>query len=185
MLLSVCLDTPLAFNSLGDAPIVRLMTANGFIAGDHLRSNPLLLCDDEDLSLAAQYVDPAIRAELVYVLKTASDSFWQFFDFDQGHSSGKDDTTVDLGLDAIADCLTAPNNVSGLFLETCALAARITHRTLSRGLDGLNNTANELDVMAIYDKTRFIGLKPWIGLPYVYVWVYVPPSPFELGLVLN
>ncbi len=148
---------------------MRLMTADGFLSGNQLRSCPILLCDDEDFSLAAQYADPAIRLDLVHVLQAASDSFRQFFSL---NTATEDElTAADLGLDAIADRLTAANDVSGLLLQTCALAARITRRTLSGIVDGFDDAGNELDVLAMYENTRFIGLKAWAGLPYVYVWV--------------
>ena len=148
---------------------MRLMTADGFLAGNQLRSCPLLLCDDEDFSLAAQYADRDIRLDLVDVLQAASDSFRQFFSL---NTATEDElTAADLGLDAIADRLTAANDVSGLLLQTCALAARITRRTLSGIVDGFDDAGNELDVLAMYENTRFIGLKAWAGLPYVYVWV--------------
>lgn len=170
----VCLDTPLAFNVLGPAPTMRLRPAVGFLAGDQLFSCPLLLCDDEDFSLAARYVDPAIDVKLTGVLQAASCPFRKFFDLDDELSLFEDlDLAVDL--DAIADSPTAANHVSGLFLETCALTARIMRRTLSENLHSFNDPANNADLLAIYDNTRFIGLKAWSGLPYVYVWVSVLP----------
>jgi hypothetical protein len=45
--------------------------------------------------------------------------------------------------------------------------------TLTDGLDGLDDPRNGLDVLVMYDNVRFVGLKAWTGLPYVYVWVYV------------
>lgn len=148
---------------------MRLMTAEGFLAGNQLRSCPLLLCDDEDLSLAAQYADPEIRLDLVQVLQAASDAFRQFFSLDATAEDGL--AAADLSLDAIANHPTAANDAPGLLLETCALAARITRRTLSGIVDGFGDAGNELDVLAIHENTRFIGLKAWAGLPYVYVWV--------------
>jgi hypothetical protein len=182
----VCLETPLAFNVLGPAPILRLMPAVGFLAGDQLLSCPLLLCNDEEFSLAARYVDPAIGVQLTGVLQAASCSFRQFFALNNETSLFENlDLAVDL--DAIADSPTAANHVSGLFLETCALAARIMRRTLSENLDRFNDPENDADLLAIYDNTRFIGLKAWSGLPYVYVWVSVPPSlsPVLDSLTMN
>lgn len=170
MLQSVTLHTTLAFNTLGSAPIIRLMTASDFLAGDQLLSCPLLLCDDEDFFKASRYVDPSIGTELAGVLQAASESFRLFFDLDaQSLLSEESDLSVDL--DAIADSPTATNDVSGLFLETCALAARIMRRTLWQSLKGFDDPANEFDVLGMFDNARFIGLRAWTGLSYVYVWM--------------
>lgn len=162
---------------------MRLLTSGGvFFTGDQLFSCPLLLCDDEDFSLAAQYVDPAIRVQLVAVLQAANDSFQEFFsDLDMGSphsSSNKDRLAVDVMLDEMLNGSTAANDVKGLFLDTCALAARIMRRTLTGELIGFDDAGNALDVLMVYLNVRFLGLKAWKGLPYVYVWVYVPPRPF-------
>ncbi|KAK4182948.1 hypothetical protein QBC35DRAFT_135486 [Podospora australis] len=170
MLQCVCLDTPLAFNHLGPSPIMRHMTAEGFLAGDQLCSSPLLLCGEEDFSLAARFVVPSIALQVVGVLQLASDAFRSFFDLD-GSVRSSSPYEVEVDLDAIIDNPAAHNDVPALFLEACALAARITRRTLSECLDGFDDIANEQDVLAIYDNTRFVGLKAWTGLPYVYVWV--------------
>jgi hypothetical protein len=155
----------LAFNDLGATPKLRVVTSEGFPRGKQLLSSPFLLCDDEDLSLAAGYVDPAIRVRLVKVLQAASQSFQRFVRFEH---EGID---VDSVLDDIIDMPVAANDVPGLLVETCALAGRIMRRTLSGDGDRLDDPENELDALAIYDNTRFIGLKAWTGLPYVYVWV--------------
>jgi hypothetical protein len=190
MLQCICLETPLAFNELGAAPTMHLFTAGGvFFTGNQLFSSPLLLCDDEDLSLAAQYVDPAVGVQLAAVLQAASDSFQQFFgsgpevDRVAQSPSSKNGLAVDLMLDEMLSGSTAANDVKGLFLDTCALAARIMRRTLSGGLGGFEDAENELDVLMVYLNVRFLGLKAWTGLPYVYVWVYVPPSFLSLVLL--
>lgn len=174
----VCFDTPLAFNLLGRHPTMHLMTADGMPAGNQLRSCPLLLCDDEDLSLAGQYVEPAIRVQTVAALQAASDSFRQFFGLDvqsptssTGRTSAEDDAAIGRSSDAIANNPSPPSKASRLLLDTCALTARIMRRTSQGNLNGLDDTANELDVLRLYENTRFIGLKAWAGLPYVYVWV--------------
>lgn len=162
---------------------MRLVTADGFLSGDQLRSCPLVLCDDENFSCAAQYADPAIHLQLVAVLQAAHNSFRQFFELEAQSVLGDDGlsaSVADLILDAIVDTPTAGNDVPGLLLETCALAARIMRRTLAGFVDGFDDPENALDVLMIYDNTRFIGLKAWKGLPYVYVWVYVPSQPLPL-----
>jgi len=199
MLQCVSLDTPLAFNSLDPVPIPHLTTPDGFPAGDQLRSCPLLLCDNEDLSLAAQYIDPDIRASVVYVLETANSLFNGFFPDSDGTASPttpeiSTPTTLEqeLVLDAILDDPAAvPTSVSSLFLQTCALATRITYRTLAAQTakraaikggkvvitsddnddDNALDLSNDLDAQRIYHHVRFMGLKAWVGLPYVYVWV--------------
>jgi hypothetical protein len=169
---------------------MHLFTAGGvFFTGNQLFSSPLLLCDDEDLSLAAQYVDPAVGVQLAAVLQAASDSFQQFFgsgpevDRVAQSPSSKNGLAVDLMLDEMLSGSTAANDVKGLFLDTCALAARIMRRTLSGGLGGFEDAENELDVLMVYLNVRFLGLKAWTGLPYVYVWVYVAPSLFSFVLL--
>ncbi|KAK4044114.1 hypothetical protein C8A01DRAFT_31713 [Parachaetomium inaequale] len=169
----VCLGTPLAFNVLAPTPTLRLTTADGFPAGNQLRSCPLLLCDAEDLSLAGQYADTAVRARLVDVLQAAHDAFRHFF-FDP---AGAQSTLGECGLDldtvanSMGSSAAAANSVPHRLLETCALAARITRNTLSGEVDGFDDAGNALDVQLIYEHTRFMGLKAWTGLPYVYVWV--------------
>jgi hypothetical protein len=183
----LCLDTPLAFGELGPAPTMRVMTADGFLSGNQLRSCPLVLCDDENFSLAAQYADPAIHLQLVAVLQAANNSFRQFFDLEAQSALGDDGlaaSAADSILDAIVDTPTAANDVPGLLLETCALAARVMRRTLAGFVDGFDDPENALDVLMIYDNTRFIGLKAWKGLPYVYVWVYVLPLSSLFGLLV-
>ncbi|KAH6856157.1 hypothetical protein B0I37DRAFT_69827 [Chaetomium sp. MPI-CAGE-AT-0009] len=218
----ICLSTPLAFNTLGPSPTTHLTTPPNFPAGDQLRSCPLLLCDGEDLSRAAAYADPSIRAGLVAALQDAHASFHAFFFFDcsplhgagtgtasdpasdpaspSEWSSGSSSTAVGeagevgeadgvplvdtVDWDALVDGLSAasapapapapapkPNSVPARLLETCALAARIMRNTLTDGLDGLDDPRNGLDVLVMYENVRFVGLKAWTGLPYVYVWV--------------
>jgi hypothetical protein len=141
------------------------------LAGNELRSCPLLLCDDEDLSLAAQYVDPAIAFKLVAILQTANQSFWRFFShYGDVQSGGLADG--DLDLDVLLPG-AATNDVPSLFLQACASAARITRRTASGHAAGFDDVANEPDVQTIHGTARFVGLKAWTGLPYIYVWVYV------------
>lgn len=145
-----------------------IATSGNFLCGDQLMSCPLLVCDDEDFSLVTKYVDPAISFKLVNVLHAASESIRHFFFPDIEGLFAQHGLVVDL--DAIADSPIAGNSVSGLFLETCTLAARITKQTLE-GLSSFEDPENRADVLALYDNTRFIGLKAWTGLPYIYVWV--------------
>lgn len=65
----------------------------------------------------------------------------------------------------------SPNSVPARLLETCVLATRIMRNTLADRLDGLDDPRNGLDVLVMYENVRFVGLKAWTGLPYVYVWV--------------
>ena len=166
MLACISLETPLAFNNLGGAPITHLNTPENFLAGDQLRSCPLLLCDNEDFSFAAQYVDPDIRTGVVSILEAANRLFHDLFSTEV--------TTVgshSLNLDALADVTAAATKASGLFLQTCALATRITSRTLTGEADAFDDPFNQFDVQTMYHNVRFMGLKAWVGLPYVYVWV--------------
>lgn len=145
-----------------------LASTRNFPSGDQLMSCPLLICDGEDFSLATKYVDSAIGIQLANVFQVASESIQRFFFPDIEGSLAQLGLTVDL--DAIANSPIVGSNVSGLFLETCTLAARITKRTLEC-LSSFEDPLNEADALALYDNTRFIGLKAWTGLPYIYVWV--------------
>ncbi|KAH6695687.1 hypothetical protein F5X68DRAFT_258242 [Plectosphaerella plurivora] len=164
LLLTVCMSTPLAFNSIGHAPVMRLATAGAILAGDQLLSCPFLLCDDEDFSVSIQHFDDSIAGQLADVLKTASNIFAQFFDINLStHQPAFD-------LDNTADSV-AGTNTAGILLETCALATRIMRRTFLENLDGFDHPANKLDLLKMYANTRFIRLEAWAGLPYIYVWV--------------
>jgi len=37
--------------------------------------------------------------------------------------------------------------------------------------DAFDDVFNQGDVQVMYQNVKFIGLKAWVGLPYVYVWV--------------
>ncbi|KAK0616157.1 hypothetical protein B0T14DRAFT_482257 [Immersiella caudata] len=168
----ISLNTPLAFNDLGQGPIMHLTTSEDFPAGDQLRSCPLLLCDSEDFSLAAQFVDPDIQTNLVLVLTTANDAFRFLFSisFDLG-KVGPLSFERKLDATAILDATATPIKVSGLFLQACGLATRIACRTISGEAETLDDAIHQVDVRVIYDNLKFIGLKAWAGLPYIYVWV--------------
>ncbi|KAK0736198.1 hypothetical protein B0T21DRAFT_366465 [Apiosordaria backusii] len=174
MLQCVCLDTPLAFNVLNPVTALRVITVGPF-EGQQFRSSPLLLCDADEFDLANQYVHPHIHGDLPEVLQSAFDCLRRFFKIPSEREWENDadwqhlGTTVDL--DRIIDQPRTTSDIPGLFLETCALAARVMKRTLMEGLDGFDDAANKEDVQVIYDHIRYIGLKPWVGLPYVYVWV--------------
>lgn len=169
-----------------------------------------MLCDSEDLSFAARYVDPSIRAGLTATLREANNTFHNFFggpalgcfpgrggspasNSDSGSAWSSNGSTA-VGevlllsdLDTLAHGGSVPppatvpapapapapvlNSVPARLLETCVLAARIMRNTLTDGLDGLDDPRNGLDVLVMYENVRFMGLKAWTGLPYVYVWV--------------
>ncbi|KAK0644692.1 hypothetical protein B0T16DRAFT_460716 [Cercophora newfieldiana] len=169
MLECICLNTPLAFNELGPNPVVRLNTPEDFPSGDQLRSCPLLLCDEEDFSFAAQYVEPDIRTDLISVLGAASNTFLALFESKTPTLENSGESDFDL--DVIADVTTVSTKVSGLFLQTCALATRITHRTTTGEANAFDDPINHMDAKTMYYNLRFMGLKVWAGLPYVYVWV--------------
>ncbi|KAK3294387.1 uncharacterized protein B0H64DRAFT_343731 [Chaetomium fimeti] len=173
----ICLSTPLAFSTLGTAPTPHLTTSPAFPAGNQLRSCPLLLCDGEALSLAAQYTDPSIRPGLVTALQDAHDAFRGFFGYPSSLPGPASPSTWSSSSTAVGEEAddgvppVVPNSVPARLLETCALAARIMRNTLTDGLDGLDDPRNGLDVLVMYENVRFVGLKAWTGLPYVYVWV--------------
>ncbi|KAK3986765.1 hypothetical protein QBC44DRAFT_401818 [Cladorrhinum sp. PSN332] len=172
---SISLHTSLAFNTLEAVPTTHLITPPGhpFYPEGQFRSSPFLLCDaDTDFSRVFQFVaSPEVAIQLVTVLQEANDIFRRFFglatDFD---------AVVPVYLDVIIDSYNdgRRNDTSKLLLETCALAARIMKRTLEDGVWSarqFDHVTNERDVLAIYDNVRFMGLRVWAGLPYVYVWV--------------
>ncbi|KAK4225617.1 hypothetical protein QBC38DRAFT_482573 [Podospora fimiseda] len=172
---SICLHTPLAFNELEEIPPVYLVTPPGhpFYPEGQFRSSPFFLVDaDMDFLRVSQFVSsPEVGIQLGIVLQEANDIFQRFFGL-----------TTDLNavvpgyLDAVIDSYNdgRRNDLSKLLLETCALATRIMKRTLEEGAWSarqFDNVTNERDVLAIYDNVRFMGLRVWAGLPYVYVWV--------------
>ncbi|KAK4202427.1 hypothetical protein QBC40DRAFT_276726 [Triangularia verruculosa] len=173
MLQGVCLDTPLAFNILNPVTSLRVQTVGPF-EGQQFRSCPLLMCDDDEFDHANQYVQPHIHGDLPEVLQSAFDALRCFFKIPSEHRWENDLNWQDLmhvDLDHVIDQPRTTADIPGLFLETCALAARIMRRTLMEGLDGFDDVRNKEDVQAIFDHIRFIGLKAWVGLPYIYVWV--------------
>ncbi|KAK4164332.1 hypothetical protein QBC43DRAFT_378745 [Cladorrhinum sp. PSN259] len=172
---SICLHTPLAFNSLEAIPSIHLITPPGHpcYPEGQFRSSPLLLCDaDTDFFRVDQLVtSPEVGIQLTTVLQQANSVFCRFFGLTSDF-----DVDVPLYLDAIIDSYNdgRRNNLGKLLLETCALATRVMKRTVEDGVwpaAQFEDLGNERDVLAIYDNVRFMGLRAWAGLPYVYVWV--------------
>lgn len=173
MLQGVSLDAPLAFNILNPVTSLRAATVGPF-EGQQFRSSPFLMCDADEFNLANKYVQPHIHGDLPEVLQSALDSLRRFFKIPSERGWEDEADWQHLGtvdLDRIIDQPWEASDISGLFLETCALAARIMRRTLLEGLDAFDDGANKEDLQVIYDNVRFIGLKAWVGLPYIYVWV--------------
>ncbi|CAP61125.1 uncharacterized protein PODANS_3_920 [Podospora anserina S mat+] len=173
MLQGVSLDAPLAFNILNPVTSLRAATVGPF-EGQQFRSSPFLMCDADEFDLANKYVQPHIHGDLPEVLQSALDSLRRFFKIPSERGWEDEADWQHLGtvdLDRIIDQPWEASDISGLFLETCALTARIMRRTLLEGLDAFDDGANKEDLQVIYENVRFIGLKAWVGLPYIYVWV--------------
>jgi hypothetical protein len=158
------MSTPLAFNSLGRAPTLRLGCTAGILSGDQFLSSPFLLCEDEEFSPSIRHFQGSTASQLAGVLETAHMIFAHFFDINlPKHISA-------FNFDEAADSITGPNT-SSILLQTCALATRIMHRTFSKALNDFDDAENRLDLLKIYANTRFMRLEAWEGLPYIYVWV--------------
>jgi hypothetical protein len=86
-------------------------------------------------------------------------------------------------LDELAGPVTLEGGVPQLILQSCALGSRIFFRTLERR-DGLDNGANRGDMRALHRNLKFLGLRSWAGLPYIFAWLYVTFSfSFWFGTV--
>jgi hypothetical protein len=89
------------------------------------------------------------------------------------------DVPIDLDIDTLSSLSMPVKSVPSILLQTCALASRIYFRSLTAH-HGLENKANAPDMRVIYENLRFLGLRSWAGLPYVYIWLYVSHIPVSL-----
>jgi hypothetical protein len=80
-----------------------------------------------------------------------------------------------VNLDDVADVVLPAHELSGLVVQTCAIASRIVHRTMQK-MAGFHDSSNWTDMRRLYDNLRFINLKSWAGLPYLHLWAYVSAS---------
>lgn len=76
----------------------------------------------------------------------------------------------DSRLNHLADGSSSLSNISGLILQTFALATRIFFNSVCNR-HRLDHESNKSDMRALCDLMRFIGIKRWRGMPYVYLWV--------------
>ena len=76
----------------------------------------------------------------------------------------------DSRLNHLADGSSSLSNISGLILQTFALATRIFFNSVCNR-HRLDHESNKSDMRALCDLMRFIGIKRWRGMPYVYRWV--------------
>ncbi|KAF2814428.1 uncharacterized protein BDZ99DRAFT_237390 [Mytilinidion resinicola] len=65
-----------------------------------------------------------------------------------------------------------------LVARAVQLAAHIHFRVITLRVP-YHNPANDEDLTALLQILRFVNISAWRGLPYIYLWVYVPfpPSP--------
>jgi hypothetical protein len=138
--------------------------------GNYMLSSPLLLCEDERFALVHDFVDVAIAAQLSHILQRTFESVRQLYSLKDAPDNPHPVIPTDLGLDEVIGRSVDGRNVPALMLETCALASRIFFRTL-KYTTSFNDCINEADMIALYDNLRFIGLRSWSGLPYVYLWM--------------
>ncbi|PGH14977.1 hypothetical protein AJ80_05740 [Polytolypa hystricis UAMH7299] len=163
----IFLNTALAFMSV-DEPVLHITTSD--TEGNHLLSSPLLLCNDEGFCNVKDFVDIEQALQLARILGTTFDVISNFYDQGEPLEGIK---TPELGyvhLAEIADVPVEVSNVSGLVVQTCALASRIVVRTIA-DLTSFDDPANALDMLTLFNNLRFLRLQSWAGLPYVYLWV--------------
>ena len=158
-------------------PISRLRIARRE-EGDYLTGSPLLLCNDEEFSSIRKLSYDGSTAQLVHVLEDTFHTIHQVYlcyysaDSQEILRSTRVEDASRLDLSSLIDSLILPRNIEGMILQTCALASRIFFRTLELST-GFGDDANGPDMRSLYENLRFIGVKGWAGLPYVYVWLYV------------
>jgi hypothetical protein len=91
--------------------------------------------------------------------------------------------SLDRGASPDLNELAGPGTIEGdvprIILQSCALGSRVVFRTLEQ-LNGLDNSANLTDMRALHRNLRFLSVRTWAGLPYIYAWLYV--TSFCLGL---
>ncbi|KAJ4198911.1 hypothetical protein NW759_016204 [Fusarium solani] len=169
LLQCICLDTKLAFSSVG-RPLFHWQAVEK-LGGDHMVSSPLLRCEDEDFSLVGRFIGPEISARLAQILGQTSDAIEDFCGQEAGNESSN--TVVGIvNLDDVADVVLPAHELSGLVVQTCAIASRIVHRTMQK-MAGFHDSSNWTDMRRLYDNLRFINLKSWAGLPYLHLWANI------------
>jgi hypothetical protein len=152
----------------------------------------LVIFNDQDFSLLSKFIDADVADNLVAILQHTFDSIQQVYlaspihggDVDQGRSSAGGSSTsssssipssargASPGLDKLADRRTLEGDVARIILQSCALGSRIFFRTLEQ-LKGLDDSTNLADMRALHRNLRFLGVRSWAGLPYIYAWLYV------------
>jgi hypothetical protein len=171
--------------------------------GNFFASSPLVVFNDQDFSLLPKFIDAEVADRLASVLGRTFETIEQVYRGSATHGPGavqvvdqglaaagnSPTTTATLtpessavsmysaggafpDLDELADPCTLEGGVPGIILQSCVLASRIFFRTLDR-LDGLEDRANATDMRALHRNLRFLGLRSWAGLPYIYAWLYV------------
>ncbi|KAH7471793.1 hypothetical protein FOMA001_g13360 [Fusarium oxysporum f. sp. matthiolae] len=142
--------------------------------GNYIVSSPLVLCNGEDFSCLDRFIKVEAAVQLGAILKHTFDSIEQVIMYtahnDDRFAKTCTSSYVGPDLDELAEPLNPPCNTTALLVQTCALASRIYFRSL-KNLDGTVIDANSRDAVEIYHNLRFLGLKSFAGLPYVYLWL--------------
>ncbi|KAJ9133279.1 hypothetical protein NKR23_g10862 [Pleurostoma richardsiae] len=175
LLRAVSFNVSLAFMTT-HTPISRLRPSTR--EGNYFASSPLLIVDDEDFSelhmfLGLEERDANRLSELFREMHETTSMV-------HDHARAEDlsvllteksaDQLARLELDEHADALLYPTKKSSILLQTSCLAARIFLRTVS-ATRSFSDAKNERDMRMLHDLLRFSGLKPWAGMPYIYLWI--------------
>jgi hypothetical protein len=197
MLHAVSFNTRLRF--VDETPPVLRSTIHCGEEGHFFASSPLVIFNNQDFSLLSKFIDPGIADHLAALLQHTFDSIQQVFlassipgvdGFPPAANSpdssitynGSTTPSASRGaspdLDELADRRTLDGeiDVAQIILHSCALGSRIFFRTLER-LRGLDDSANLADMRMLHRNLRFLGVRSWAGLPYIYAWLYVHLGP--------
>ncbi len=178
LLHAISFDKPLQFvDKLDFVSRVRLPYKD---EGNYFAGSPLVLFNGEDFSSLRKFVDAEIAAPLTAILQLSFDSIEQLY---LGSANPVGETSESrsahemfLYVDEYANSYTSKRNAARIVLQSCAIGSRIYFRTLAQ-LTGLQSTSNADDSRTLYNNLRFLGLRSWVGLPYIYAWLYVAFLP--------
>jgi hypothetical protein len=174
LLHAVTFDEPLHF--VENAQPVSRVRARCTGDGNFFAGSPLVLFNDEGFSSLSKFLDAETASLLAAVLQLSFDSIEEVYLASTGHRSTYHKTELRREsspiLDQLADPLANEVNIARIILQSCAVGSRILFRTL-KNLSGLDDSANITDMRVLYRNLKFLGLRSWAGLPYIYAWLYV------------
>jgi hypothetical protein len=144
--------------------------------GRHITSSPLFPNDYGDFSSLSNFFEPGFADTLEKILFMTSHVIQQLLQRSQQEEepASQGTSAVGLDLDGMVSSLASNNTSPARLVQTCALASRITIRTFQQ-LISFDDVKNQSDLRLLYNNLRYINLTSWAGLPYVYLWMYVPP----------